>query len=65
LIILKSPENFTLPLAIRSMIQGTIGRPVYHWQMAASVISIIPLLVIFLVFQRRFVEGITAGAIKG
>jgi ABC-type glycerol-3-phosphate transport system permease component len=29
------------------------------------VISLIPLLIIFLVFQRRFVEGITAGAIKG
>jgi len=29
------------------------------------VISLIPLLIIFLIFQRRFVEGITAGAIKG
>ncbi len=34
-------------------------------QMAASVISIIPLLIIFLIFQRRFVECITAGAFKG
>jgi multiple sugar transport system permease protein len=33
--------------------------------MAMSVISIIPLLIIFLVFQRQFVEGITAGAVKG
>jgi ABC-type glycerol-3-phosphate transport system permease component len=33
--------------------------------MAMSVISLLPLLVIFLVFQRRFVEGIQAGAIKG
>ena len=38
------------------------GRTIWNVQMAASVISIIPLLVIFLVFQRRFVEGITAGA---
>ena len=29
------------------------------------VISIVPLLIIFLVLQRRFVEGITAGAVKG
>ena len=65
LVILKSPDNFTLPIAIRSMVGGVIGRPVYHLQMAASVISIIPLLIIFLVFQRRFVEGITAGAIRG
>ena len=64
LIYLKSPENFTLPLIIRSLI-GPAGRTVYDVQMAASVISLIPLLIIFLIFQRRFVEGITAGAIKG
>jgi ABC-type sugar transport system, permease component len=64
LIYLKSPENFTLPLIIRSLI-GPVGRTVYDVQMAASVLSLIPLLIIFLIFQRRFVEGITAGAIKG
>ncbi len=64
LIYLKSPEHFTLPLIIRSLI-GPVGRTVYDVQMAASVISLIPLLIIFLIFQRRFLEGITAGAIKG
>jgi ABC-type glycerol-3-phosphate transport system permease component len=64
LIYLKSPEHFTLPLIIRSLV-GPAGRTVYDVQMAASVISLIPLLIIFLIFQRRFVEGITAGAIKG
>jgi ABC-type glycerol-3-phosphate transport system permease component len=64
LIYLKSPEHFTLPLIIRSLI-GPVGRTVYDVQMAASVISLIPLLIIFLIFQRRIVEGITAGAIKG
>ena len=64
LIYLKSPEKFTLPLIIRSLI-GPAGRTVYDVQMATSVVSLIPLLIIFLIFQRRFVEGITAGAIKG
>lgn len=64
LVILKSPENFTLPIAINSYVAGTIGRPVYNLQMAASVISILPLMIVFLVFQRRYFEGITAGAIK-
>ncbi len=63
LVVLKSPENLTLPLLIRATI-GPSGHTVWNVQMAASVISIIPLLVIFLVFQRRFVEGITAGAVK-
>jgi len=64
LVILKSPENFTLPLVIRSMI-GPVGRTVYDVQMAASLISLVPLLIIFLIFQRRYFEGITAGAVRG
>lgn len=64
LIYLKSLENFTLPLIIRSL-TGPAGRTAYDVQMAASVISLIPLLIIFLIFQRRFLEGITAGAVKG
>lgn len=64
LIFLKSPQNFTLPLAIASF-QGASGLTNYNSQMAMSVISIIPLLIIFLVFQSRFVDGITAGAVKG
>lgn len=64
LIILKSPENFTLPLTINSL-SGPVGRTIYNVQMAASVISVLPLLFIFIIFQRRFVEGIQAGAIRG
>jgi ABC-type glycerol-3-phosphate transport system permease component len=64
LIWLKSPEKFTLPLAIFQF-GGAVGLTNYNGQMAMSVISIVPLLIIFLVFQRRFVEGITAGAVKG
>jgi ABC-type glycerol-3-phosphate transport system permease component len=64
LIYLKSPELFTLPLVIRSM-TSPVGRTIYDTQMAASVISIIPLLIIFLIFQRRLMEGIAAGAVKG
>jgi ABC-type glycerol-3-phosphate transport system permease component len=33
--------------------------------MAASVISIVPLPIIFLAFQKRFVAGITSGALAG
>ncbi len=64
LIVLKTQDNLTLPLVIRSMI-GPVGRTVYDVQMAASIISLIPLLLIFLFFQRRYFEGITAGAVKG
>ena len=44
---------------------GGAGLTAWGEQMAMSVVSLIPLLIIFLVFQRQFVEGITAGAVKG
>ena len=64
LIYLKSPENWTLTVAINAL-NGGAGLTYWGPQMAMSVVSLVPLLVIFLLFQRRFAEGITAGAIKG
>ena len=63
-IYLKSPENFVMTQAIMSM-QGAAGFTAWGEYMALSVISLIPLLIIFLVFQRSIVEGIMAGAVKG
>jgi ABC-type glycerol-3-phosphate transport system permease component len=63
-IYLKSPENFVMTQAIMSM-QGSAGFTAWGEYMALSVISLIPLLILFLVFQRRIVEGIMAGAVKG
>ncbi|MCJ7701447.1 MAG: carbohydrate ABC transporter permease [Anaerolineales bacterium] len=64
LIYLKSPEKHTITLAINGL-SGGAGLTAWGEQMAMSVISLIPLLIIFLIFQRQFVEGITAGAVKG
>ena len=63
-IYLKSPKLHTLPLMMMQM-TGPMGFSLYREQMGVAVISIVPLLIIFLVFQRRFVEGITSGALKG
>ncbi|PKP58786.1 sugar ABC transporter permease [Candidatus Atribacteria bacterium HGW-Atribacteria-1] len=64
LVILKSPENQTLPIMIATL-TGLAGTTMYNLQMAVSVISITPLIIIFLIFQRRFTAGITFGAVKG
>ncbi|WP_066172707.1 carbohydrate ABC transporter permease [Bacillus marinisedimentorum] len=63
LILLKSPEMYTVTVAIYS-ITGGLRQP-YHWILAGSVISVIPLFVIFLIFERQFIAGITQGAVKG
>jgi ABC-type glycerol-3-phosphate transport system permease component len=63
-IYLKRQEMYTLPLLMLQM-QGPAGYTQYREWMALATISVVPLLIIFLFFQRRFVEGITAGAVTG
>jgi multiple sugar transport system permease protein len=63
-IYLKKAELYTLPLLQMEM-TGISGQTNYHNWMALATISVVPLLIIFLIFQRRFTEGITAGAIAG
>ena len=62
LVALKGQQNFTLPLGLASM-QGTFRSPV-EAIMAVSVLSMIPVMVIFVVFQRRFVQGIASTGLK-
>lgn len=64
LIYLKSPANFTLPLFMTT-VQGPAGYSLYREWMGIAVISVAPLLILFLAMQRRFIEGITSGALKG
>lgn len=63
MIILKSPEKLTLAVALRSFEQGI--RTPFNLIMAGSVISILPLMLVFTVFQKQFISGIMAGAVKG
>ncbi len=63
MIVLKSQNMLTVAVAIRAFNQGM--RTPYHLIMAGSVISIIPLLIIFLAFQKEFIAGITSGSVKG
>jgi len=63
LTIITTPEKQTLPIAI-ALLQGPKGT---QWGLvfAASMIAILPVIMVFLVFQRHFVQGLTAGAVKG
>ena len=63
MIVLKSQNMLTIAVAIRAFNQGM--RTPYHLIMAGSVVSVIPLLIIFLAFQKEFIAGITSGSVKG
>ena len=62
MIILKSQSKLTLAVALQSLQQGI--RTPYDLIMAGSVVSVVPLIIIFLLFQNQFIAGMTAGAVK-
>ena len=63
LIYLKTKELKTVQLGIRMFI-SQYGAD-YAWIMAASVCSLIPVVIVFLSCQKFFVEGVAASGIKG
>ena len=63
LVFLSDPEKFTLPLGLTSFVDET-GAMAPGLSMAAAVLSILPILLVFLVFQRRFVHAMTESALK-
>jgi multiple sugar transport system permease protein len=62
LIVLNDPEMFTLPVGLPTL-QGQWTD--YGLVMAASTIAALPTIIVFLIFQRYFLQGITVGAVKG
>ncbi len=63
LIVTNSNELKTLPLLLASF-QGQ-HTTAWHLLMAASLTALVPMLVVFLLGQRYFIEGIKLGAVKG
>jgi ABC-type glycerol-3-phosphate transport system permease component len=62
--VLRSEDNYTVPLMLRAL-QGPPGRTAFDVLMAGSVVSLLPLLLVFLLLQRHLVAGLTAGSVKG
>jgi multiple sugar transport system permease protein len=60
-LVMPSPETRTLSVGIYAFSGGTPMNVV----VAASVIAAIPTVIIFLIFQRNIMSGLTAGSLKG
>lgn len=63
LTIINTPSKRTLPIAI-ALFQGQ-NSTLWGLVFAAATIAIVPVIVVFLLFQRYFVQGLTSGAVKG
>ena len=58
----RTTDMRTVPVGIQLL----LGQNSYHWNqmMAISVLGSIPVLILFLVFQRYFIGGLTSGSVK-
>jgi multiple sugar transport system permease protein len=64
LIAVNKPDMFPLPVAL-SLLRGAYAAESYGPIMAGAVLSALPLLIVFLVANRRIVEGVRVSALKG
>jgi multiple sugar transport system permease protein len=63
LVLITSQQNATVPLGIVDL--STQFGPIYNLTMAASTITVVPTVVVFLIFRRQFVEGMMMQGLKG
>ncbi len=62
LVTLNNPDNYTLPVEL-SLLSSLVPQP--QLTMAGATIAVIPVFIVFLIFQRRILQGITLTGLKG
>lgn len=63
LLIIRSGDMFTLPVGLQTLLTPYGSN--YDVLISGSIMTIIPIVVLYLVFQRYFVAGLTTGGVKG
>jgi multiple sugar transport system permease protein len=63
LIVLSDESRFTLPVALANLAGERVQDT--ELMMAGSVLTVLPVMLVFLFLQRYYVEGVTAGSVKG
>lgn len=63
LLVLRDDLKYTLPIGLNTLVTPYGNN--YDLLIVGSFFSIVPILVLYLCFQKYFVDGMTAGAVKG
>ena len=63
MIVVRSAEKVTLPVGLQSLMSPYGNN--YDILIAGACFAIIPILILFVCFQSYFIEGMTAGGVKG
>lgn len=64
LVFLSTPERFTLPLAL-TQFSDAYGGPIWNVQLAGTTLMTLPVLLVFVLAQRHFIQGIAQTGLKG
>ena len=65
LIVTNTKDMRVLPIGIQSLKYASGELPQWHMVMAGATMTVIPLVILFLIGQKYFIEGAVQGAIKG
>ena len=65
LIYLNSPEKQTLQVVIANLNAAYAIQTDYPLIMAASVVSLLPVLIVFIIFQKQIIESVAISGMKG
>ena len=63
-VFLSTPERFTLPQALTQFVDA-YGGPMWDVQLSAATMTALPVLIVFVIAQRQFVEGLAHTGLKG
>ncbi|MGY4691349.1 carbohydrate ABC transporter permease [Salibacterium sp. K-3] len=63
LLVLRSSDMFTLPIGLATLLTPYGNN--YELLFSGSVLTIIPIIILFLFFQKFFISGLTVGGVKG
>ncbi|WP_208322084.1 carbohydrate ABC transporter permease [Paramicrobacterium fandaimingii] len=64
IVYLSSKKMFTLPQALTQYVDA-YGGPMWNVQLAATTLTVLPVLAVFLVAQKQFVQGLAQSGLKG
>lgn len=64
IVFLSSSEMFTLPQAL-TQYADAYGGPMWNIQLAAATLTALPVLIVFIIAQKQFVEGLAHTGLKG
>ena len=63
LLVLRDTAKYTLPIGLTSLMSPYGNN--YQLLIAGSVLSVLPIMILFFSAQKYFIEGMTSGSVKG